>query len=242
MNNDLNSVESVRAECIAIENGPKLSGPSAINTEITLRTKPFQSLLERESRNGAKSHECCVVMTYLGESLARAEAYEEAIEVLQKSISNFVDLDLFGCSDFVKSVNTLIDVGFASENNELVESIFIEHLNSSKRWRAESKRARFQFWLRYHEYQLHVLDNFEAAVDAYSRVYESAADVWGEGHPQHFVCGKIFCELLAENGDVELAVKVGEETIEVGRNSPYRDGQGDEAIAELKAFVDHLRR
>ena len=236
------TVEEIREACGFVNANNKIfAGPNAKESELRSRTPIFRHIVDTLTTELGVSHQRCVALQFLGDSLMRVEEFAESKDVLQKTIEDFDKLGLTGCNDFVWSLNKLIDLSFRESNFELADEIFDTYAKTSKSWRIDAVEGKYFFWFRYYEYLRFVKLDLSAAADAYSRVYEGAAAQWGQSHPQHFVAGKVYWALLIEIGEFDLAEKIGRETIAVGKSSKVLDAGAKRVLAEFELDVHRNR-
>jgi hypothetical protein len=218
------TVEAIREECKKVNRDYTiLAGPDSISDEITFRRPLFRKILEAALISfGPDSLEVAIARYHLALSSSRTGEFEQAEFLLRACLITYETLDLGGSEDHVWCLNMLIDVGLDSENFGLVEQVFDEYAVKTKRWPASSFSAKYFFWFRFYEY-LASIEEFDRAADAYSRVYESAAEVWGEGSEQHFVALAVYAGLLDHVEQPERARAIAQEAYEIGRKSKEVD-------------------
>lgn len=226
------AADSVRKQCVKVNHKFVIyAGPDAVERERTKREPELREILTRASAKFGESSEAAAVARYfLAMSLTRSEQFDDAEAVLRQNLALLAENGLEGGSEFVTSLNKLIDLGFAADNLDLVESVFREHAAKTKSWPKSSFNEKYFFWFRYYEY-LAERERFEEAVDAYSRVYEAAEQVWGTGDEQHFIAIAVYADLLHYVGQDERARVIAKEAYEIGLKS---DAVAESDLKELK--------
>ena len=214
------TVDLIRENCGKVNRKHKIVvGPKAIGKELKLRRPQFEKIYGEAVRSfGEVSHEAAVARYFLATSLARTEEFEKAEYLFRTNLSVYEKLSMQGTDDYVWSLNKLIDLGMDSENHHLVAEVFEEYSAGTKRWPSASFKAKYFFWFRYYEF-LMLQDQLDKAIDAYSRVYEGAAEVWGFGHEQHFIAVAVYADLLLVANQKQRARAIALEALEIGRTN-----------------------